>query len=331
MVLPLVPLAIAISGGATGVGGVVTGAIGGVQIWDAQASIRRCAVRYEQRYEAHLACTDSTISALQILGHSQDRALSDVIYRMRDFLQRHSKQVRAEDHHILDGLDAPSLPALPMAKLDTDIPGWIQGIIASAVAGGTTRAAVQSLVVQLAKASTGTAISTLRGVAAKNATLAFLGGGSLAAGGGGMAVGTTMLNVATAGPTVLVTGLMVKNQGSVARTSAEQFRTDVEISIGHLDIREQFLRGVRERAFELEVVLTRLMSEATAMIDLLESEPFDVDIDTHAERLRAALSLVRSVREVATAPIADEDYNLDAGTEQLIFKYRDAHTEGTNV
>lgn len=47
-------------------------------------------------------------------------------------------------------------------------------------------------------ASTGTAISTLSGAAATNATLAWLGGGALAAGGGGSAAGTALL--AMAGP-----------------------------------------------------------------------------------------------------------------------------------
>ncbi len=47
-------------------------------------------------------------------------------------------------------------------------------------------------------ASTGTAIKTLSGAAKKNAALAWLGGGALAAGGGGMAVGTAFL--ALAGP-----------------------------------------------------------------------------------------------------------------------------------
>lgn len=47
-------------------------------------------------------------------------------------------------------------------------------------------------------ASTGTAISTLSGVAAQNAALAWLGGGALSAGGGGMAAGNALL--AMAGP-----------------------------------------------------------------------------------------------------------------------------------
>jgi hypothetical protein len=73
-------------------------------------------------------------------------------------------------------------------------------------AGVTTGAAVASLAPTAAlwvattfgAASTGTAISTLSGVAATNAALAWLGGGTLAAGGGGAAAGGALL--ALAGP-----------------------------------------------------------------------------------------------------------------------------------
>ena len=58
-------------------------------------------------------------------------------------------------------------------------------------AGLGTSAAVGSwaMVGLLGSASTGTAIATLSGAAATNATLAWFGGGALAAGGGGMAAG----------------------------------------------------------------------------------------------------------------------------------------------
>ena len=51
-------------------------------------------------------------------------------------------------------------------------------------AGAMTGWAVYGGVMQLGAASTGTLISSLSGAAATNATLAWLGGGSLAAGGG---------------------------------------------------------------------------------------------------------------------------------------------------
>lgn len=331
MVLPLVPLVIVIGGSVTGAGGVVAGTVGGVQIWGAQARLRFHSDRYEVRYATHLKKVDRTIEALRTLGQTQERALCDVIFRMRDFLVRHAKQVRAQEHLVLDGFDSSSIPVIGMAKLDTDVASWVQGVIASVVAGHATRSALQASVVELAKASTGTAISTLRGAAAKNATLAFLGGGSLVAGGGGMALGATMLNVATAGPTILTTGLMVKNQGAKARASADRLRTDVDVAIAHIDTRDQLLRGVHDRACELNDILSGLISAATAAVDLLESEPFDIDDDLQARQLQTALILVKSVREIATAPVADDGYTLNEGTEQLIFTYRDLRTEAGNV
>ena len=75
---------------------------------------------------------------------------------------------------------------------------------ASVLTGLGTSAAIYGAVGSLAAASTGTAISSLTGVAATNATLAWLGGGTLAAGGGGIAAGTLALGGLIAGPAILV-------------------------------------------------------------------------------------------------------------------------------
>ena len=68
------------------------------------------------------------------------------------------------------------------------------GRIAARVAAGLgAPAAVSTLVASVGTASTGTAISTLSGAAATKATLAWLGGGALAAGGFGVAGGVVVL------------------------------------------------------------------------------------------------------------------------------------------
>jgi len=127
---------------------------------------------------------------------------------------------------------------------------------------------------------------------------------------------------------ILIAGLTVMNQGVKARTGADAFRTDVEVAIAQLDGRDALLRGVQERTRELDEILIRLASHATEALDLLESEPFSIDL--HAERLQAALILVKEIRDVATAPVANETGELDESTEPLIFKYRDTATEAAN-
>ena len=61
------------------------------------------------------------------------------------------------------------------------------------IAGGSLAVGSWALVTALGSASTGAAISGLSGVAATNATLAWFGGGALAAGGAGMAGGAAVL------------------------------------------------------------------------------------------------------------------------------------------
>jgi hypothetical protein len=62
--------------------------------------------------------------------------------------------------------------------------------VASAIAA---ESAIMSVVAGVGTASTGTAISTLSGAAATNASLAWLGGGAVSVGGGGVAVGSVVL------------------------------------------------------------------------------------------------------------------------------------------
>jgi hypothetical protein len=74
----------------------------------------------------------------------------------------------------------------------------------SAGAGVATYVGTMAAISAFGTASTGVAISTLSGVAASNASLALLGGGSLAVGGGGVAVGSAVL---TGGIGVVVIGV----------------------------------------------------------------------------------------------------------------------------
>ena len=87
------------------------------------------------------------------------------------------------------------------AEVQADELEKVYGGAVSAVAiGGGVAALGPSVAMSIATtfgtASTGTAISALSGVAARNAALAWLGGGTLAAGGGGTALGSTILGLA---------------------------------------------------------------------------------------------------------------------------------------
>lgn len=80
----------------------------------------------------------------------------------------------------------------------------------ASMAGGVAATAVHAGLMALpsaigATSGTGTAIASLSGAAAKNATLAYLGGGTVASGGGGMALGTLVTCGAVAVAAIAVT------------------------------------------------------------------------------------------------------------------------------
>lgn len=79
-----------------------------------------------------------------------------------------------------------------------------KGVAISGLAAGSAWTTVASL----GAASTGTAISSLSGVAATNATLAWFGGGSIASGGIGMAGGTVVIGGLVVVPALIIAGLI---------------------------------------------------------------------------------------------------------------------------
>jgi len=94
-----------------------------------------------------------------------------------------------------------------------------------AAAGGSAAALVMTLVATSATASTGAAIGSLTGAAATSATLAWLGGGSLAAGGLGVAGGALVLASIVTLPALIAVGGVLAYQGHKMRAQAA---TDAE-------------------------------------------------------------------------------------------------------
>ncbi|MGD7035140.1 hypothetical protein [Methylotuvimicrobium buryatense] len=111
----------------------------------------------------------------------------------------------------------------------------VLGTVAGAgVTGAAAGFAVYGGVMALGAASTGTAISSLAGVAATNATLAAIGGGSLATGGLGMAGGTAILGAAVAAPVLAIAGWAYNSHGDEALRNARKVDGEVDAAVEKL-------------------------------------------------------------------------------------------------
>lgn len=105
------------------------------------------------------------------------------------------------------------------------------GGVAGAGVGLGTAAGIFAAVSAAATASTGTAIASLSGAAATSATLAWLGGGYLAAGGMGVAGGTSVLGGIVALPAVLAMGGVLAGKGIQMRRQGDKLSVHPEVEI----------------------------------------------------------------------------------------------------
>jgi hypothetical protein len=197
--------------------------------------------------------------------------------------------------------------------------------MSAGVAGGTAAMAAPQAALMgvsaLASASTGTAISSLSGAAATNATLAWLGGGSLAAGGGGMAAGQAVLGLVAAAPAAFIGGITVAVVGSKQKTSAKKYAADVDIACENIRTATDLMPKISERITELSGILRSLVERADGTIEVLEGLTFDPDL--HASHFAKTLQLVRGIREVVDTPVLDgETGDLTDVSLGIVRRYR---------
>ncbi len=142
-------------------------------------------------------------------------------------------------------------------------------ITKSSMSGITSASAAYSLVGTLGTASTGTAISTLSGAAANNATLAWLGGGTIAMGGGGMSLGSIVLNSIVVGPALLASSFFVGRKAEEIATAVAQEVAKMDIAESEINRQLKILETILQRVDELfkstvdvDKILTDLLAEA---------------------------------------------------------------------
>ncbi len=141
----------------------------------------------------------------------------------------------------------------------------------SLATGALAGVGVYGSVMALGAASTGTAIATLSGAAATNATLAWLGGGAIAAGGGGMALGSVVLGGLVAGPAILVSGIFADNKAEEALTAARAFRDEVDVACEERENHIIQLKAIQVRCREIEKILEKICIRLNPYLIELES------------------------------------------------------------
>ena len=118
-----------------------------------------------------------------------------------------------ENYDFLGKDETPAELMINMQRATYNADEMIKAGALSLGTGALVGIATYGGVAMFGSASTGTAIASLHGAAKTNATLAWLGGGSLAAGGKGIAGGTVVLDGVVVGAIALAGGIIAGAQG----------------------------------------------------------------------------------------------------------------------
>lgn len=205
-------------------------------------------------------------SMLEQLGETKVRIMAE---DMGDFVKtfskfknlKHDPQVAKEgqvsvSEKTLTEYQQESLKATKLVKagLGSLSAGTLAGIAAY---GGTTI---------MATASTGTAISTLSGAAATKATLAYLGGGTLASGGLGVMGGTAVLGGVVLAPILAVAGSIMSAKSEENLAKAEEVYAEAENSAEKMDGMRMVLDNIYDIAYDYKIFLEKFSDDFKSTI-----------------------------------------------------------------
>ncbi|WP_157270111.1 hypothetical protein [Azohydromonas aeria] len=184
----------------------------------------------------------------------QSKSLSKLVHLMNQVNGAEIGSITVEGYELsIDTVQVEDVSASAYEATD-----FLQHGMQGASAGAMVGVGIGQAVSMLGATSAGTAISGLSGAAATNATLAWLGGGSLASGGLGMAGGTAVLGGAIAGPMLLVMGYLAAGKSEQALTQACAHSAKLEVAAEQLENAGIALDAISLRTQEVAWVLSEL-------------------------------------------------------------------------
>ena len=323
MPLPLLFIGIATAAGGLGVGKSVKAGI------DASAanSMNKSANQLVDASTTRLnAQREACGRALRVLGEEKLYVLNSSVKQFLDAFTQ-IKNVDFTESAGLEELRKLHIDEREFAELKSMVSfaGSIAGGAAAGTAGGALVAfGAYGAAQMFATASTGTAIKTLAGIAAKNATLAFFGGGSLATGGLGMAGGAAVLGGLVAGPALMVMGFVV---GEAARKNLEKARTNLaeaEQISKELDTGSLQCEVIRRRTYMFYNLLARLDARFLPLLyrmeDILKTEGDDYRMYSVESKkaIASCASIAVTIKSLLDTPLLTDDGLLTPESEKTI-------------
>jgi hypothetical protein len=198
-----------------------------------------------------------------------------------------------------------------------------------AVAGTATAGITFAAISLFGTASTGTAIGSLSGVAATNATLAWIGGGSIASGGAGVVGGTLVLGGIALAPVAIIGMFFGVQSGKQRLNEAKEYEATIDLLVERVNslIQELLILENAAKTFnktissvdkisnyfnnQLDPILERLETRSvfSKIIDFVKNRFLHKPILLQSEliSLENALNTSMLLKALIDKPIMDEN------------------------
>lgn len=271
----------------------------------------------QKRNNVNVSLTDLGEEKVYILNHN-----------IHDFLESFTK-LKNVDFQNSTGLDEirnvkfDKTSFSELKDMENIASSFVTGAAAGAAGGALAAFGAYGAAQALATASTGTAIASLSGAAATNATLAFFGGGALTAGGLGVAGGTAVLGGLVAGPALLVMGLITGANADKKLDEARSNKAKAQEICEQLKTVGVQCDAIRRRAYLFYNLLARLDACFLPLIfkmeDIVKNEGSDyqqLSLDSQ-KTIAAAATVALSVKSVLDTGILTESGELTSESEQM--------------
>ncbi|WP_019895936.1 hypothetical protein [Hydrogenovibrio halophilus] len=208
----------------------------------------------------------------------------------------------------------------------------VSGGFAALGSGGVAGLAAYGGVGMLGTASTGTAIGSLSGAAATNATLAWLGGGSLASGGLGMAGGAAVLGGVVAGPVLAIGGAVMASKAEESKERAKENVAKAKVAAKEMKVAEVTTNSIKKSCDLTQktlVDLSEVLEAQVKNVNTLISHNVDLDaLRPYAMIMLAAFESSFSI--YITKALTDEGTSnpqLEKTVEKQVGKFNDKFEE----
>ncbi|KNE06260.1 sortase [Helicobacter pylori] len=197
-------------------------------------------------------------------------------------------------------------------------------VIGSAAAGVLAAYGTYAGVGMLASTAGGVAIAELSGVAATNATLAWLGGGALSVGGFGMIGGMAVIGGIVAGPALAILGALSADEMEKKRDDAKAYCSQVEAAVKKADVMIDNLQAVRKMADLFTRQITKFdalfFSLAQDAIATMKKHHYDTSRYNQKEKdqLCVTVSTLMTLSAFLKVSIMDEHQKLNEKAQKTL-------------